>query len=167
MAPEVGDVLPIVYDQLHALARRMQQERLESLHPTSVVHEAYARLEHAEGLHWESEAHFLAIAAKAMRFVIRDRARAKSRLKRGGPAVEYVTLDGVGRASAMEDIVAVHQVLEELEAIDSRRAEVIEMRLLAGMSCAEIASVLGLSARTVERDWRVARAWFASRLSEL
>jgi RNA polymerase sigma-70 factor, ECF subfamily len=159
----VEAVLPLVYDELHALARRMHGERGLSLHATSVVHEAFLRLSKNDRLQWRSRAHFLAIAAKAMRHVLSDRARRRGALRRGG-GWEQVTLEGVGAASRVVDLVELSTALDELAQLDPRGAATLEMRLLAGMTIAEIAQVTGRSARTVERDWRAARAWMVDRL---
>ena len=160
---EVQAVLPLVYDELRGLARRMQQERHGDLNATSVVHEAFLRLSGNEHLQWRSRAHFRAIAAKAMRCVLADRARRRHAAKRGGDW-ERVTLAGVGASSDPVDALALNRALDALTEVDPDLASLVEMRFLAGMTVAEVSEITGRSRRSVERDWRVARAWLVDAL---
>lgn len=156
--------LPLVYDELHRLSLQMQRGRHASVHATSVVHEAFLKLSKAEQVAWGSRAHFLAIAAKAMREVLVDRARHRGAQKRGGDW-EQVTLDGVSSERRVVDLVALTRALDDLEELDPRGADVAQMRLLGGMTINEIAEVTGQSVRTTERDWRTARAWLVTQLA--
>jgi len=160
---QLEDVLPLIYDELHLLARRMHAERGLSVHATSVVHEAFLKLSRSDRLRWSSRAHFLALAAKAMRHVLVDRARRRSADKRGG-GWERVTLAGIGAEDNGIDVVDLARALDDLADIDPRGAEIVEMRFLAGMTMKEIADVTGRSVRSCERDWRAARAWMVDRL---
>jgi len=151
-------LLPSVY----AYLRRVAGKTLEgggagaSIHPTLLVHEAYLRLQRHGG--WESKGHFVAVAAKAMRQIMADAARRKGALKRGAFA-EHVTLTGIGAEDDPMDVIAVEQALSALEEAAPRRAQVFVLRALGGLTVLEIASVLGVSDRTVKSDWRFARAW--------
>jgi RNA polymerase sigma factor (TIGR02999 family) len=156
-----------VYDQLRAVASNIwaRGARDASIQPTMLVHEVFLKLAatHPDG--WESRAHFLAVAARAMRQILADRARARGRLKRGGEQVR-VTLTGIGLARNVVDLVALDAVLAELETLDPRRAQVVVLRVLGGLEETEVAEVLGVTDRTVRSDWRAARAWLVSRLEE-
>lgn len=160
---DVEAMLPLVYDHLRIIARRIHRERGESVHATSVVHETFLKLAHSEAAQWESRAHFLALAAKAMRQVVADRARARKTAKRGGD-LQHLTLTGIGTEPRVLDIVSLNRALTDLSALDPRGAEVAEMKLLAGMTLEEMALATGRSERTVRRDWRGARAWLVDRL---
>lgn len=162
---DIERVLPLIYDELHVLSGRMHAERGLSVHATSVVHEAFLKLTRSERLTWTDRAHFLAIAAKAMRHVLADRAKHRGRQKRGGDW-ERVDLEQVSVGPQTVDLVVLNDLLTQLRDLDDASADVAEMRLLAGMTHAEIAKVAGRSVRAVERDWRTARAWLVVRLEE-
>jgi RNA polymerase sigma factor (TIGR02999 family) len=152
-------LLPLVYDELRRLARRqLDRERAgHTLGATALVHEAYVKLAGGGTCGAVDRAHFLAIAARAMRQVLVDYARRRTRVKRGG-GWERTTL-GDGDAAVEfrpEEMLALDQALDEL---DPRQREIVEYRFFAGMEEREIAEVLGVSERTVRRDWVKARAW--------
>jgi len=164
-APDHIDTL--VYEQLKTAARLLLQNRKSgelSLTPTSLVHDAWVRLTGMERLAWRSEAHFRASAATAMRHILVDRARRK-RTEKHGTGWARVTLTGLGDSPMEVGIAALSEALDELATLDARGAEIVQMRFLAGMTHAEIASVLEVSERTVERDWRAARAWLLEALA--
>jgi RNA polymerase sigma factor (TIGR02999 family) len=155
-------LLPIVYDELRRLARRqMRAERPDHLlQTTALVHEAYLRLVDQENVRWQTRVHFFAVAAQVMRHILVDYARARLRAKRGG-ARELLPLHDVavlseGRA---EELIAVHLALDNLTALDPRKARVFELRYFGGLSTDEVAAALKVSAATVARDWRMAKAW--------
>ncbi len=157
-----------VYAELRArAAQALRGERTgHTLQPTSLVHEAYLRLVKSEGLEVRSRDQFLALAARAMRRVLVDHARARARLKRGGGR-ERVSLEAVSKPLEDPDAVDLPEVdaaLEELGRLSERQVRVVELRFFAGLPAAEAARVLGVSEATVERDWRAARAWLAGRL---
>ncbi len=163
-----GDrLLPLVYAELHAIASRyMRDEHAATLQPTALINEAYLRLVGSD-VQWESRRHFLAIAARTMRRVLVDHARARKRDKRGGDRVA-VTLDdqaGSGHADPI-DVIAIDDALEELAALDERKAQAVELHYFAGLGHDDVARVLGVSAPTVTRDLRFARSWIYDRLSE-
>ncbi|HEY0778301.1 MAG TPA: ECF-type sigma factor [Gemmatirosa sp.] len=157
-----------LYDELHRLAHRVRAGRAgETLSTTALVHEAYLRLRPAATLDWEGRAHFFAIAARAMREVLVTAARRRATSKRGGGMAAVTFGDEVAAQPARpEALLALDEALDRLAAFDARRARVVEYRFFAGLSAAETAAVLGVSVPTVERDWRVARAWLVQALGE-
>jgi RNA polymerase sigma factor (TIGR02999 family) len=162
------EVLPLVYDELKAIAaRHMRRERDgHTLGATAVVNEAYFKLVDQSRIDWQGRSHFLAIASSAMRRLLVDHARAKLREKRGG-IKHQVDLE---EALVIEDpdvdaIVAVHEALERLSALDERQARVVEARYFGGLDIGETASLLGVSRRTVELEWTHAKAWLRRELA--
>ena len=155
-------LLPLVYEELRKLAaHKMASEAPgQTLQPTALVHEAWLRLTGAENKSWDSQGHFFAAAAEAMRRILIERARAKSRLRRGSRA-EHVPLDQVTIASddPPETVLAIHEALDRLTARDPFKAEVVKMRYFIGLSQDEIAHALGVSVPTIRRHWAIARAW--------
>ena len=156
-----GAAYSLLYGELRRLARAKlrQHQSMTLLDTTSLVHESYLRLVGAEALPVEDRHHFFAYAARVMRSVIVDFARARATERRGGEA-EHLALDTMlsGEVAAPEnDVLRVHEALGVLERADERLARIVEMRYFGGLSEAEIAEVLGLSERTVRRDWEKAR----------
>lgn len=164
----LDELMPLVYDDLRGVARGLfRGPRVgQTLQPTVVVHEAYAKLANA-GVAWESRKHFFAVAARAMRQVLADHAKGRLREKRGGGA-ERVTLSGQqGEADALDlEVVSLHEALERLERAEPNYARVVELRYLVGLSVEEAAEVLGVSDRTVKARWRAARAWLVQVLAD-
>jgi RNA polymerase sigma factor (TIGR02999 family) len=155
-------LMPLVYEELRKLAHHyMSRERAgHTLQTTALVNEAYARLVDQHGLTFESRAHFFGIAARAMRQILVEYARARAAEKRGGGR-ERVELDEAALVSeepAME-MVALDEALRELAGFDERLARVVELRFFGGLSVEETAEVLRVSPNTVIRDWSTARAW--------
>jgi len=154
-------LLPLIYDELHTLARRyMQGERTgHTLQTTALIHEAYLRLCGAD-VAWEGRVHFLAVAAQTMRRVLVDHARAGQRAKRGGGLVP-VTLDDALMVSPgrPDDLLALDEALQRLAALDERKAAAVELHYFGGLTYDETASVLDVSAATVDRELRLAKAW--------
>jgi RNA polymerase sigma factor (TIGR02999 family) len=152
-------LFPLVYEQLRDLARRQLRRGSgsDTLQATGLVHEAYLKLAGADALDAENRAHFLAIAARAMRQILVDRARARFAQKRSGGWERTTLSDG---AAAVDidtgDLIALAEALDQLE---PRQRQVVEYRFFAGMEEQEIATALGVSDRTVRRDWIKARAW--------
>jgi RNA polymerase sigma factor (TIGR02999 family) len=154
------ELLPLVYDELRALAaRRLGGERPgHTLSPTALVHEAWLRFAHDESFAPEDRRQFFSVAARRMRQVLVDHARRRQAERRGGE-FERVTLSGLegeGERGGI-DSLALDQALTQLEALDSRKARVVELRYFAGLEMAEIAQVLEISRATAQRDWEVAR----------
>ncbi len=161
------DLVAAVYDELkqRAAAYLRQERNANTLHPTALVHEAYEKLIDQTRIDWQGRNHFLAFAAVTMRRILVDHARRRGSDKRGGQR-ERITLADLDAIQDVEppDVLAIHEVLARLEALNPRHARIVEMRFFAGMNLDEIATVLGVSARTLKRDWRVARAWFLGEL---
>jgi RNA polymerase sigma factor (TIGR02999 family) len=156
------------YDRLHRIARRhAHSERSgHTLRPTAILHEAVLRLMALDGILWSDRGHFYAMAARMMRRILVDYARGQNRLKRGGDAVR-VTLDGNASLALDEphpDLEALDDALARLEARDPRKARIVELRFFVGLTGAEIARSLGISAPTVQREWRRARTWLYAAL---
>jgi RNA polymerase sigma-70 factor (ECF subfamily) len=156
--------MPIVYDEMRRLARRhMRRERPgHTLQTTALVNEAYLRLVGVRRLQWQDRAHFYAMAARTMRRVLVEAARARRRQKRGGAgAAERVTWDEASMVAPGRgpDVVALDDALDQLSAIAPRKGQVVELRYFGGLSVEETADVLQLSGDTVRRDWRLAKAW--------
>jgi len=158
---------PVVYDELHRLARRyMKGERSgHSLQTTALVNEAYMRLVDYERMQWQNRAHFFAVSAQLMRRILVEHAR-RHNLKRGG-GVQHVSLDEVSLLDRGQDadLVALDDAMNGLARIDPRKVQVVEMRFFGGLSVEETAEVLKVSPVTVKRDWRAARAWLYRELA--
>ncbi len=167
--PDALDCLvPIVYEELRALAHRQRMRRRpsETLNTTALVHEAYEKLARS-GSAFADRHHFFRVAARIMRNVLVDHARARQRQKRGG-GVPDLPLDEMRLAAAEEpsQLLALDEALTRLATLDERQSEVVELRYFVGLTIPEAAEVLGLSPATVKRDWAVARAWLHHTLSE-
>lgn len=165
---EAGGLDAAVYAELKAAAQALLARRQPSasLTPTSLVHDAFVRLSALEdgAKRWRSEAHFRASAARAMRHILVDRARRRGADKHGAGWTR-VSLSLIGEEVVEVDLTALNAALDELTAIDPRGAEVVQLRFLAGLTAEDIAEVLEVSVRTVERDWRAARAWLLEALA--
>ena len=155
-------LIPLVYRDLHLRARRcMAGERVEhSLQTTALIHEAYLRLVGPSPAHWENRGHFFAVAARVMRRILVDHARARRAQKRGGTA-NPVTLDEqlVVAGGPDRDLVSLDDALKALATFDERKARVVEMRFFGGLSVEETAEALKVSPQTVLRDWKLAKVW--------
>lgn len=154
---------PRVYQELHKLARAYLRRGRpgQLLQPTALINEAYVRLlDRAQPIEWENRTHFFGIAAKLMRIILVDHARARRAAKRGGDAAA-VTLDECMAVSAgrAPDVLEIDEALDRLAEFDERKAKVIEMRYFAGMDREEVATALGLTVATVKRDLRLGEAW--------
>jgi RNA polymerase sigma factor (TIGR02999 family) len=165
------ELFPRVYEQLRSLARgHLRRERAgHTLQPTALVHEAYVRLFEGQPLDWKDRVHFVAVAARAMRWILVEHARARNRQKRGGQRRERQRLS-VGELPAPErtpevDVIALDLALDRLAAHDPRKARAVELLYFAGLTAEETARALGTTSRTVERDWAYARAWLLRELS--
>lgn len=161
-------LLPLVEADLRRLARAcMRHERNgHTLQPTALVNEAFLRLAGARRLDWQDRAHFMGIAARLMRRVLVDHARARGYQKRGGGA-ERVSVDGALLEAAQRplDIIELDRALETFATIDARRSRVVELRFFGGLTLEETAEVLNVSSETVKRDWRVAKLWLLRELN--
>lgn len=160
---------PVVYNELHRLARRyMKQERPgHSLQTTALVNEAYTRLVDYKRMRWQNRAHFFAVSAQLMRRILVEHARRRN--SKRGRGVKHISLEEatvVGRQGEM-DLLALDEAMKRLAQLDPRKEEVIEMRFFGGLSVEETAEVLKVSAATVKREWRAARAWLYRELTDV
>jgi RNA polymerase sigma factor (TIGR02999 family) len=162
-------LLHLVYDEIHRMARaalRGESPDL-TLQATALINEAYLRLLGGPPVQWQNRAHFFASAAEVMRRVLIDSARRRKADKRGGGLNRAPLLDD--RASVTSDpaaLLAIDEALEQLATQDSQRAEIVKLRFFSGLSAEEAAAALGMSLRTLEREWRFARAWLLVRLAD-
>lgn len=159
-------MLPLVYDELRRIAHRQLTSTNDTLCTTALVHELYLRLTTTTATHWESRAHFTAVAAVAMRYILVDRARQRTAEKRGGKR-ERISLDEdvIVVERQAESLLELDAALTDLARLDERLGRVVEMRFFGGMTEAETASVLGITERTVRRDWTKARGLLYQALS--
>ncbi|HEX8180935.1 MAG TPA: sigma-70 family RNA polymerase sigma factor [Pyrinomonadaceae bacterium] len=162
-------LMPLVYDELRRLARDyLRRERADhTLQATALVHEAYVRMVGQQSVGWQNRAHFYGVAARLMRGILVDHARAHTALKRGGGA-QKLTLDEAkimpdGRAA---DLVALDDALKLLAQTYPRKSEVVELKFFGGLEAKEIAEVLGVAEKTVLRDWSFAKLWLCRELSK-
>ena len=163
----LDQLMPIVYDELRRQAARyLKHERPgHTLQTTALVHEAYVRLIDQAGVRWQNRAHFYGIAAEMMRRILVDHARKRNAAKRGGDAIKVTLNEAVQPAAETNfDLIAVDEALTKLAALDEQQARVVELRFFGGLNVEETAEVLGISDRTVKRDWSVAKAWIRREL---
>jgi RNA polymerase sigma-70 factor, ECF subfamily len=162
-------LIPVVYEELRRLAGSyMRRERVDhTLQATALVHEAYLKLVEQRSVNWQSRAHFFGVAAQLMRRILIDHARGHTRQKRGGEQ-QKISLDEafVFSEQQADELLAVDDSLNLLAKIDPRQAKVVEMRFFGGLSVEEGAEALGISPKTVKRDWSVAKAWLYADLKE-
>lgn len=164
----LNELFPRVYDQLRRIARqRMRGERTDhTLRTTGLVHEAYMELVDLSRVDWQDRQHFFAVAARVMRNLLVDYAVKRNAEKRGGDRDRVPLAEGDAVTEViLEDVVAVHQALDHLEAVDERQARVVECRFFGGLTIEETSDALGISSSTVGRDWRMARAWLNRELT--
>ena len=168
--PALAELMPLVYEELRRLAhRQMAAERTgHTLQTTALVNEAYLRLADQTNPNWQSRAHFFAVAARAMRQILVSYARSNRAQKRGGGAFK-VELDEAALVSPEEsqEIVDLHEALERLATLDSRKAQVVELKYFGGLNYEEMAEVLKISPVTARRDWRFAKAWLYTELQNV
>lgn len=163
----LASLLPLVYDDLRAIARRHlgRERRDHTLQPTALVHEAYLRLVGERNQSLENRAQFLALAATAMRRILINHAEARAAVKRGGGAQKVTLFEAASVLDERaEDLLALEEALQRLEALDAEKARIVELRFFAGLTAEESAPVLGLSLRSVERGFRFAKAWLRKEL---
>lgn len=159
-----GDRLfPILYGELRRQAGRYmrRERRSHTLQPSGLVNEAYLRLAASPDLDWHDRAHFFAIAARVMRQVLVDHARRRRAAKREGC---HVTFDEADAPAAPPEMLDLEDALKDLAALDPRQARVVELRFFGGLDVQETADVMGVSERTIKREWQTARAWLQHRL---
>ena len=162
-------LIPAVYQELRRMANYyLRGENAgHSLQPTALVHEAYLRLIDQTKVDWQNRAHFFGVAAQMMRRILVDHAKAKHRAKRGGTATK-VSLDETVNLSSERaaELVALDDALKVLDELDERKSRIVELRYFGGLTVDETAQVLGVSDKTVMRDWSLAKAWLYQQLSQ-
>ena len=164
----VDELLPLIYNELRSLASRyLRRERQgHTLQPTALVHEAYLRLVDQRRVQWQNRAHFMGVAAQIMRRILVDHARRQNAEKRGGDVGKLSLneeIDVSGERAA--ELVALDDALNRLAELDPEKSRVVELRFFGGLSVEETAEVLGVSAPTVKRQWRMAKAWLFGQVS--
>jgi RNA polymerase sigma factor (TIGR02999 family) len=162
-----AQLIPLVYADLRRIAAaNLRRERPNhSLQPTALVHEAYMRLAYVESNGWQDRAHFYAVASTVMRHILVDHARANKAKKRGDGQQTIEIHEGIlGTSPRVMEVLVVDEALRRLATLDERQSKIVELRFFSGMTEEEAGDVLGISVRTVKRDWRIARAWLVNEL---
>lgn len=164
----LGRLMPLIYAELRRLAEGQlhREHRDHTLDPSALVHELYLRLVDQRRARWENRNQFFGIAARLMRRILVDYARARRATKRGGSAL-LVSLEAAADTpndASIEDVLAVDDALQRLAAIDPEQVQIVELRFFAGLSVEETAQVVARSPRTVKREWRLAKAWLSREL---
>jgi RNA polymerase sigma-70 factor (ECF subfamily) len=164
----LNELMPMVYQELRQMAKRYmgRQNPGHTLQTTALIHEAYLKLVDQRETRWQNRAHFFGVAAKAMRHILVDYARARQATKRGGEA-RVVSFDEAATAfeGRTAELVALDDALSALAAFDQRKSQIVEMRYFGGLTVDETAQVLNVSPETVARDWRLARTWLMRELA--
>jgi RNA polymerase sigma factor (TIGR02999 family) len=167
-AAALDKLIPAVYQELRRMANRcLRSESVgHSLQPTALVHEAYLRLIDQKQVEWHNRAHFFGVAAQMMRRILIDHAKAKHRAKRGG-AARKLSLDETANYTheRAAELVALDDALKTLAEVDERKSRIVELRYFGGLTVDETAQVLGISDKTVMRDWNLAKAWLYQQLT--
>jgi RNA polymerase sigma-70 factor (ECF subfamily) len=162
-------LLPLIYDELRSLAANyLRRERPDhTLQPTALVHEAYLRLVDQSSVNWQNRAHFFGVAAQMMRRILIDHARSHRAGKRGQDFQKISLDDNIDKAAERSaELLALDDALNALAAVDEQKSRIVEMRYFGGLSFEEIAEVMGVSAVTVKRHWRMAKAWLYGQLQK-
>ena len=161
-------LMPLVYSELRRLASNyLRRERQNhTLQPTALVNEAYLKLVDQRKPRWQNRAQFYGVAAQLMRRILVDHARQNKAVKRGGSDQQRLSITSAGQLGEKPDIdlLALHEALEELKTFDSQQERIVELKFFGGLSIDETAEVLGIGHATVERDWKMARAWLRRKL---
>jgi RNA polymerase sigma-70 factor (ECF subfamily) len=164
----LDELTPLVYEELRRMARRyMRREGPgHTLQPSALVNEAFMRLVDQRDVRWQNRAHFLGVAAQLMRRVLIDRARSRARAKRGGGTVRVSVSEAVTVAQQASDMLALDRALTGLTEMDPRKGRIVELKFFGGLTTEETAEVLGVTPRTIEREWRAAKAWLQRAVDE-
>ena len=162
-------LMPLVYSELRRLASNyLRRERAgHTLQPTALVNEAYLKLVDQRNAKWQNRAHFFGIAAQLMRRILVDHARQHQAVKRGGSGQQRMSITSVEKLAKEPDVdlLALNEALDELTRMDPQQSQIVELKFFGGLSIEEIAEVLGIGHATVERDWKMARAWLRRQLA--
>lgn len=164
----IDELMPLVYQELKRMAKNYMssQPSGHTLQTTALIHEAYLKMADQKNKRWENRSHFFAVAAQAMRQILVDHVRTRHRKKRGGKT-QIISLDHIAEFSneRAAEFIALDDALKALEKLDERKSKVVELRYFGGLNENEIATVLNVSPKTVERDWRFAKGWLFRELS--
>ena len=158
----VDALLPLIYDELRSLAANyLRRERPDhTLQPTALVHEAYLRMVDQTQVNWQNRAHFFGVAAQMMRRILVDHARAHTAEKRGSDFQKLSLDENIDKTvERSAELIALDDALKELAEMDEQKSRIVELRFFGGLSIEETAEVMGVSAPTVKRQWRMAKAW--------
>jgi len=164
----LDELIPLVYDELRRMAARYMRRESpgHTLQTSALINEAYLRLIDQRNVEWQNRAHFFGVAAQLMRRILVDHARSRSRTKRGG-RVQIVSLDEqTVLAKEIAEVIALDEALDNLSKMDPRKSQIVEMKSFGGLSNEEVAEVLKITTRTVEREWRKAKAWLNRAISK-
>lgn len=162
-------LLPLVYERLHEVAERVFRHESpgHTLQPTALVHDAWAKLIANDRAAWENRAQFFAVGATVMRRILMDYARARGREKRGGGAERVsIVADAIPAPAQGADLLELDVVLEKLRVLDERQHSIVELRFFSGLNVEEVADCLGVSRRTIEAEWTMAKAWLRRELEQ-
>jgi RNA polymerase sigma-70 factor (ECF subfamily) len=161
----LDELIPLVYDELRRLAGRYMRRESQghTLQTSALVNEAYLRLVDQKSVQWQNRAHFFGVAAQLMRRILVDHARGRLRAKRGGGAQMVSFAEQAVRSEEVEEVIALDEALNNLAEMDPRKSQIVEMKFFGGLTNEEVAEVLKVTSRTVEREWRNAKAWLHRR----
>jgi len=164
----LDDLIPLVYDELRRLAGRyMRRESQDhTLQTSALVNEVYLRFIDQKSVKWQNRAHFFGVAAQLMRRILVDHARSRSRAKRGGGAQMVSLVAQAVIPSEVAEVIALDDALKNLAEMDPRKSQIVEMKFFGGLTTEEVAEVLKVTSRTVEREWRKARIWLHREISK-
>jgi RNA polymerase sigma-70 factor, ECF subfamily len=163
----LDELIPLVYEELHRLAHRYMRRESQghTLQTSALVNEAYLRLVDQRSIQWQNRAHFFGVAARLMRQILVDHARGRSRAKRGGGAQMVSLAEPAVMSKEIAEVIALDEALNNLAQFDSRKSQIVEMKFFGGLTNEEVAEVLKVTSRTVEREWRKAKAWLHRAIS--
>lgn len=164
----LDELIALVYDELRRMARRYMRRESQghTLQTSALVHEAYLRLVDQKSVQWQNRAHFFGVAAQLMRRILVDHARSRSRAKRGGGAQMISFVDQAVVSKEVAEVIALDDALKNLAEMDARKSQIVEMKFFGGLTTEEVAEVLKVTPRTVEREWRKAKAWLNRAISK-
>jgi len=164
----LDELIPLVYDELRRMAGRYmrRESKGHTLQTSALVNEAYLRLVNQKSVQWQNRAHFFGVAAHLMRRILVDHARSRSRAKRGGGAQMVSLADQAVISKEVADVIALDDALKNLAEMDPRKSQIVEMKFFGGLTTEEVAEVLKVTSRTVEREWRKAKAWLNRAISK-
>ncbi|MFY9555334.1 MAG: sigma-70 family RNA polymerase sigma factor [Blastocatellia bacterium] len=164
----LDELIPLVYDELRRLAGRYMRRESpgHTLQTSALLNEAYLRLVDQKSVKWQNRAHFFGVAAQLMRRILVDHARRRSRAKRGGGALIVSLGEQAIMSKEVADVIALDEALKNLAEMDPRKSQIVEMKFFGGLTTEEVAEVLKVTSRTVEREWRKAKAWLNRAISK-